>query len=68
MPRVNLLIADDDVCLGKDDRGWHGGAGVLLRYRARRVLVVCPASLMLKWREEMAEKFGLDFTVLVQPG
>lgn len=41
---------------------------MLLRYRARRVLVVCPASLMMKWREEMAEKFGLDFTVLVQPG
>ena len=27
-------------------------------------LVVCPASLTLKWREEMGEKFGLDFTIV----
>ncbi len=37
---------------------------MLLRHRARRVLVVCPASLTLKWHEEMAAKFGLDFRVL----
>jgi SNF2 family DNA or RNA helicase len=37
---------------------------MLLRHRARRVLIVCPASLTLKWRDEMAEKFGLDFTIL----
>jgi hypothetical protein len=25
---------------------------------------VCPAGLTVKWRDEMAEKFGLDFTVV----
>jgi superfamily II DNA or RNA helicase len=63
MPRVNLLIADD-VGLGKTIEAGLVVQEMLLRHRARRVLVVCPASLTLKWREEMAEKFGLDFMIL----
>lgn len=63
MPRVNLLIADD-VGLGKTIEAGLVVQELLLRHRARRVLVVCPAPLTLKWREEMAEKFGLDFVVL----
>jgi superfamily II DNA or RNA helicase len=63
MPRVNLLIADD-VGLGKTIEAGLVIQEMLLRHRARRVLVVCPASLTLKWREEMAEKFGLEFTIL----
>ncbi len=63
MPRVNLLIADD-VGLGKTIEAGLVIQEMLLRHRARRVLVVCPASLTLKWRDEMAAKFGLDFTVL----
>ncbi|MGH3259608.1 MAG: SNF2-related protein, partial [Streptosporangiaceae bacterium] len=63
MPRVNLLIADD-VGLGKTIEAGLVIQEMLLRHRARRVLVVCPASLTLKWREEMAAKFGLDFRVL----
>jgi superfamily II DNA or RNA helicase len=63
MPRVNLLIADD-VGLGKTIEAGLVIQEMLLRHRARRVMVVCPASLTLKWREELAEKFGLDFTVL----
>jgi len=63
MPRVNLLIADD-VGLGKTIEAGMVVQEMLLRHRARRVLVVCPASLTLKWREEMAEKFGLDFAIL----
>lgn len=63
MPRVNLLIADD-VGLGKTIEAGLVIQEMLLRHRARRVLVICPASLTLKWRQEMAEKFGLDFTVL----
>ena len=62
-PRVNLLLADD-VGLGKTDRGRTGRQELLLRHRARRVMVVCPAGLTLKWRDEMAEKFGLDFTIV----
>ncbi|WP_254708888.1 DISARM system SNF2-like helicase DrmD [Streptomyces lunaelactis] len=63
MPRVNLLIADD-VGLGKTIEAGLVVQELLLRHRARRVLVVCPAPLTLKWREEMGEKFGLDFVVL----
>src|ERR1017187_8255544 len=63
MPRVNLLIADD-VGLGKTIEAGLVTQEMLLRHRARRVLIVCPASLTLKWRDEMAGKFGLDFTVL----
>jgi superfamily II DNA or RNA helicase len=63
MPRVNLLIADD-VGLGKTIEAGLVVQELLLRHRARRVLVVCPAPLTGKWREEMADKFGLDFVVL----
>jgi SNF2 family DNA or RNA helicase len=63
MPRVNLLIADD-VGLGKTIEAGMVIQEMLLRHRARRVLIVCPASLTGKWREEMAQRFGLGFTVL----
>lgn len=63
MPRVSLLIADD-VGLGKTIEAGLVVQEMLLRNRARRVLVVCPAPLTGKWRDEFAEKFGLDFTVL----
>ena len=63
MPRVNLLIADD-VGLGKTIEAGLVVQEMLLRHRARRVIVVCPASLTLKWREEMEAKFGLDFTIV----
>lgn len=63
MPRVALLIADD-VGLGKTIEAGLVVQEMLLRHRARRVLVVCPAPLTLKWREEMREKFGLDFVIL----
>jgi superfamily II DNA or RNA helicase len=63
MPRVALLVADD-VGLGKTIEAGLVVEEMLLRHRARRVLVVCPASLTLKWRDEMRDKFGLPFTVL----
>ena len=63
MPRVNLLIADD-VGLGKTIEAGLVVQEMLLRHRARRVIVVCPASLTLKWQEEMEAKFGLGFQIL----
>lgn len=63
MPRVALLVADD-VGLGKTIEAGLVIQEMLLRHRARRVLVVCPASLTLKWRDEMRDKFGLAFTIL----
>ncbi|MFB9676061.1 DISARM system SNF2-like helicase DrmD [Streptosporangium vulgare] len=62
-PRVNLLLADD-VGLGKTIEAGLVAQELLLRNRARRVMIVCPAGLTLKWRDEMAEKFGLDFTIV----
>ena len=62
-PRVALLIADD-VGLGKTIEAGLVIQEMLLRHRARRVVVVCPASLTIKWHEEMRDKFGLDFTIL----
>ncbi|MDP8992496.1 MAG: DISARM system SNF2-like helicase DrmD, partial [Actinomycetota bacterium] len=63
MPRVNLLIADD-VGLGKTIEAGLVMQELLLRHRARTVLVVCPASLCVKWRDELAEKFGLEFRIV----
>ncbi|MBM7489146.1 superfamily II DNA or RNA helicase [Micromonospora luteifusca] len=62
-PRVNLLLADD-VGLGKTIEAGLVAQELLLRQRARRIMIVCPAGLTLKWRDEMAEKFGLDFTII----
>ncbi|MDX2817728.1 DISARM system SNF2-like helicase DrmD [Streptomyces sp. PA03-5A] len=62
-PRVNLLLADD-VGLGKTIEAGLVVQELLLRGRAQRVMIVCPAGLTLKWRDEMAEKFGLDFTIV----
>lgn len=62
-PRVNLLLADD-VGLGKTIEAGLVAQELLLRNRARRIMIVCPAGLTVKWRDEMAEKFGLDFTVI----
>jgi superfamily II DNA or RNA helicase len=62
-PRTNLLLADD-VGLGKTIEAGLVVQELLLRHRARSVIVVCPAGLVLKWRDEMAEKFGLSFEVI----
>jgi superfamily II DNA or RNA helicase len=63
MPRANLLIADD-VGFGKTIEVGLVIQELLLRHRARTVLVVCPASLQVKWRDEMQEKFGLEFRIV----
>lgn len=63
MARINLLIADD-VGLGKTIEAGLVIQEMLLRHRARTVLIVCPASLQEKWRVEMLEKFGLEFRVV----
>ncbi len=63
MPRVNLLLADD-VGLGKTIEAGLVIQELLLRHRARTVVVACPASLQIKWQDEMREKFGLEFRIL----
>ena len=63
MARVNLLIADD-VGLGKTIEAGLVIQELLIRHRARTVLIVCPASLLVKWQTEMQEKFGLEFRIV----
>lgn len=62
-PRTSLLIADD-VGLGKTIEAGLVVQELLLRHRARTALVVCPAALQLQWRDELREKFGLEFRVV----
>jgi superfamily II DNA or RNA helicase len=62
-PRTTLLIADD-VGLGKTIEAGLVVQELLLRHRARTALVVCPASLQRQWRDEMYEKFGLEFRIV----
>jgi SNF2 family DNA or RNA helicase len=63
MPRVNLLIADD-VGLGKTIDAGLVVQELILRHRVRTVLIVCPSSLQIQWKEEMRDKFGLEFRII----
>ena len=63
MPRVSLLLADD-VGLGKTIEAGLIVSELIARNRVKRVLVICPASLQLQWKEELKEKFYLDFEIV----
>lgn len=63
MPRVNLLIADD-VGLGKTIEAGMVLLELVLRHRARKSLIVCPSSLQIQWRDQMRDKFGLEFRIV----
>jgi len=62
LPRVNLFIADD-VGLGKTIEAGLVLQELLLRQRAKTVLIVCPASVVLQWRVEMERRFGIHFEI-----
>ena len=63
MPRVNLLVADD-VGLGKTIEAGLVMQELILRHRARSILIVCPSSIQVQWKEEMRDKFGLEFRIV----
>jgi ERCC4-related helicase len=63
LPRVNLFIADD-VGLGKTIEAGLVLQELLLRQRIQRVVVACPASVLLQWRDELAQRFGLSFVLM----
>ena len=63
MARVNLLIADD-VGLGKTIEAGLIVQEMIVRHRARTAFIICPSSLQVKWKEEMWEKFGLEFRIV----
>ncbi len=63
MPRVNLLVADD-VGLGKTIEAGLVAQELILRQRVRRIVIVCPSALQIQWRDQMRDKFGLDFRIV----
>lgn len=63
MPRVNLLLADD-VGLGKTIEAGLILSELILRRRIRRILIICPASLRLQWKQEMHDKFSINFDII----
>ena len=65
LPRANLFIADD-VGLGKTIEAGLVMQELILRQQADFVLVVCPSSVCLQWRDEMQRRFGLRFEVMTR--
>lgn len=63
MPRVNLLIADD-VGLGKTIEAGMVALELIIRHRARKMLIVVPSALQIQWRDQMRDKFGLEFRIV----
>ena len=63
LPRVNLFIADD-VGLGKTIEAGLIARELLLRKKVREIIVSCPPSMLLQWKEELEARFGLTFEIL----
>lgn len=63
MPRVSLLVADD-VGLGKTIEAGLVAQELIIRHRARKILIICPAALQVQWRDQMRDKFGLEFRII----
>ena len=64
LPRQPLrYVLADDPGAGKTIMAGLYIRELVLRADARRVLVVAPGSLVDQWREELFEKFGLEFRV-----
>ena len=63
LPRVNLLIADD-TGLGKTIEAGLITRELLLRRKAKVIVVAAPPSMLEQWKGEMEERFGLVFEVL----
>lgn len=67
-PMHGRAILADEVGLGKTIE-----AGIILkelavRGLARRILILCPASLVTQWCEELRDKFFEEFTPIEEPG
>jgi len=63
LPRVNLFIADD-VGLGKTIEAGLIARELLLRKKAKEIIVSCPPSMLLQWQDELETRFGLTFEIL----
>src|SRR3954451_23496821 len=63
LPRVNLFIADD-TGLGKTIEAGLIARELLLRKKAKTIVVAAPPSTREQWKAELDERFGLVFQVL----
>jgi superfamily II DNA or RNA helicase/DNA-binding transcriptional regulator YiaG len=63
LPRVNLFIADD-TGLGKTIEAGLIARELLLRRKAKFIVVAAPPSVLEQWKAELEERFGLVFEVL----
>ncbi|WP_129677648.1 helicase-related protein [Candidatus Chloroploca sp. Khr17] len=64
LPRQPLrYVLADDPGAGKTIMAGLYIRELLMRADARRILIVAPGSLVGQWRDELFEKFGLDFRV-----
>lgn len=62
LPRVNLFIADD-VGLGKTIEAALVLRELLMRQKVRKVVVAVPPSVVIQWRDELEQRFGLTFVI-----
>ena len=63
LPRVNLFIADD-TGLGKTIEAGLIARELLLRKKAKTIVVAAPPSVLEQWKAELEERFGLTFEIL----
>ncbi len=63
LPRVNLFIADD-TGLGKTIEAGLIARELILRRKAKAIVVAAPPSVLEQWKGELEERFGLVFEVL----
>ena len=63
LPRVNLFIADD-TGLGKTIEAALIARELLLRRKAKVIVVAAPPSVLEQWKGELEERFGLIFEIL----
>jgi len=63
LPRVNLFIADD-TGLGKTIEAALIARELLLRRKAKTIVVSTPPSVLEQWKAELEERFGLIFEIL----
>ena len=62
-PSKGILIADE-VGLGKTIEAGLIWTELRARYDTRRLLIVCPAMLREKWKDELAYRFGIQAKLL----
>src|ERR1700733_11951718 len=64
LPRQPLrFVLADDPGAGKTIMAGLYTRELIMRADARRIVIVAPGSLVDQWREELFEKFGLDFRI-----